>query len=393
MFNSNTWETTLLVLHIMDSLRILVFSWRCPKHPQAGGAEKATYEVAKRWVGQGNSVQWVCGNFSGGQSKDEIGGITIQRLGGKYSVYLGSVWKYFRELRGKFDVVVDEINNIPFFTPLYVKEPSVVFIHQLGENMLFEELPWATAKLCNFIEPRILELYKDKPIITSPSTREDLLRIGFSERMVNVINYGVDHSVYNLGREKSAFPHVLFLGRLKRFKGVHILLEAMRQVVNEIPDAKLSIIGTGDPDYVAELKSLQTRLKLNKNVIFYELGFGDSLMKKVELLQSAWTVVFPSIREGFGLVVVEANACGTPTISTDVPGLRDTVRHYETGLLVSRTPASLAKSITHLLKDDELRGRMSKNAFDWSQQFNWDLTADNMLKVLTNSAISRGKSN
>jgi glycosyltransferase involved in cell wall biosynthesis len=290
-------------------------------------------------------------------------------------------------------VIIDEINNIPFLTPLYAKEPVVAFIHQLGANLLFEELPYPQAKSWALMEPLVLRLYKDRQIITSQSTKEDLLKIGLPERNIHVINYGVNHSIYTPGRSKSSFPHVLFLGRLKRFKGVHLLIEAMKQVVIEVPDAKLSIVGKGDAKYVDELKTLKDKLNLNENVVFYELGFSDSLAQKVQLMQEAWVSVFPSAREGFGLVVVEANACGTPTIATDVPGLRDTVKDCDTGILVLRNVDSLAKSITRLLKDDELRGKMSKSAFEWSQQFNWDQTASKMLHVLKIAINSSNKKN
>jgi glycosyltransferase involved in cell wall biosynthesis len=197
-----------------------------------------------------------------------------------------------------------------------------------------------------------------------------------------VVNYGVDHGIYCLGKAKSSYPHVFYLGRLKRFKGVHLLIEAMAQVAKEIPDARLSIVGNGDPDYQNVLKQLSAKLNLTKNISFCEFGLGDSLRQKVQIMQEAWVFVFPSSREGFGLVVVEANACGTPTIATDVPGLRETVRDSDTGILVTRDVDALAKSIKRVLQDNELSEKLSKRAFEWSMQFDWDRTAGKMLKVL-----------
>jgi glycosyltransferase involved in cell wall biosynthesis len=204
---------------------------------------------------------------------------------------------------------------------------------------------------------------------------------------IHVINYGVDHNIYRLGKVKSSHPHVFYLGRLKRFKGVHLLIKAMAEVVKEIPDARLSIVGTGDPDYKRELVELSAKLNLTKNIVFCEFGLHDSIEQKVQIMQEAWVLVFPSSREGFGLVVVEANACGTPTIATNVPGLRETVLDANTGFLVSRDADSLAESIKRMLQDKELREKLSKNAFEWSNQFDWDRTAEKMLKVL--ETISR----
>ena len=366
----------------MKKLRILILNWRCIKHPQAGGAEKATFEIARRWVKWGHEVHLICGNFKGGQKQDEIDGIKVFRIGGKYSVYPKSIIHYYQSYYKKFDVVIEEINNIPFLTPLYVKEPIVLFLHQIGANMLFEELPYVQAKSWAMLEPSMLRMYRNRQIITSQSTKEDLLQMGIPEQNINVINYGVDHEIYTPCRAKSLFPQILFFGRLKKFKGVHFLIEAMKQVLVVVPNARLSIVGKGDEDYMNELKKLTAKLELEKSVVFHELGFSDSTIEKVQLMQEAWVMGFPSAREGFGLVVVEANACGTPTVSTNVPGLRDTVKDYETGILVPRNVESLAKSIILLLTDHELRVKMSKSAFDWSLQFNWDQTAKNMLKVV-----------
>lgn len=376
---------------VVKALKILIFNWRCPKHPEAGGAEKATYEIARRWVQQGHKVQLISGGFIGGSKYDNIDGISITRLGGKYSVYVKSIFYYYRRLKGKYDVVIDEINTIPFFTPLYVREPHVAFIHQLAANVLFEELPSVQAKFLSFMEPHVLRLYGNVPMITSQCTKYDLLRFGIAECNMYVINYGVDHNIYKSGTKKSSYPHVFFLGRLKRFKGVHLLIKAMVQVVKEIPNAKLSIVGSGDADYETELKQLIDNLNLRKNVVFFEFGLGDSLLQKVQIMQEAWVLVFPSAREGFGLVVVEANSCGTPTIATDVPGLRETVRDNDTGFLVSRTVNALADSIKQVLSNDALRARLSKRSLEWSMQFDWNKTADNMLKVLERTINSYNK--
>lgn len=371
------------------SLKILIFNQRCTKHPQAGGAERATYEIARRWVRLGHKVHLVTANFPGGKRTDNIDGIKVTRLGGKYSLYIEAFLFYLLKLNGKYDVVIDEVNMIPFLTPLFVRVPKVAFIHQIfGSDLLKEELPWYQAKLCALMEPHLLRLYKNIPIITSKSTRKDLLKIGIDNNNIKVTNYGVDHSLYKPGKSKSSFPLVCYLGRLKRYKGVHYLIEAMTKVVEQIPEAKLNIVGRGDSDYEIELRRLSKHLQLEGNIIFHNLAFRDSLYRKVELMQEAWVQVLPSIREGFGLVVAEASACGTPTIAANVPGLQDTVQDYETGILVPRRVDALAESITHVLNDGELRGRLSKGAFEWSMNLEWDLTANQILEILQKTILS-----
>ena len=374
----------------MRKFKILILNWRCPKHPQAGGAEKATYEIARRWVDWGHYVHLISGGFPGGRKYDNIDGIRVTRLGGKYSVYPRSILHYCFNLKGKYDVVIDEINTIPFFTPLYVHEPHVAFIHQLAANVLFEELPAGQAKMLGFLEPHILWLYHNTPIFTSESTKEDLIKLSFSSKNLSVINYGVDHKIYQPGKNKSSYPYIFYLGRLKRFKGVHLLLCAMAQVVKENPNAVLTVVGDGDPAYKKELKRLTANLNLSQNVVFQDFGFHDSLKEKVAIMQEAWVLVFPSSREGFGLVVVEANACGTPTIAANVPGLKETVRDNETGLLADRNVDALASSIKRIINDEEFRENLSKKAFEWSMQFDWDRTARKMLAAIEN-IVDAGK--
>jgi len=364
----------------MEKYKILIFNWKDPKHPNAGGAEKATHEIAKRWTQQGHDVHLVCGNYPGGSRLDNIDGIQIIRLGGEYSIYPLAALQYLRRLKGRYDVIIDEINTVPFFTPLYVKEPKVAFIHQLAAEVLFEELPFVQAKFWSVLEPRILRMYRNIPIVTSQSTKKDLVRIGIPESRIHVTNYGVDHNLYTPTEKKSPDPHVLFIGRLRRNKGVHYLIRAMKRVIREIPNVKLSIIGRGDLEYENYLKKLTRNLNLMEHTTFHEFGFRESLERKIELMQDAWLLVSPSIREGFGLAVVEANACGTPAIAADVPGLRDTVRNNETGILVPpKDVDALAKAMVEVLTNDEQRVRLSKKCLGYSKLFNWDKTADQML--------------
>jgi glycosyltransferase involved in cell wall biosynthesis len=367
----------------MEKLRILIFNWRDPKNPNAGGAEKATCEIARRWVSDGHKVIWISRTFSSGQMIDHIDGITVIRIGGEYSIYTLSPLYYLMGLRRSCDVIIDEINTIPFFSIFFSRKPKVALIHQLAADVLFEELPYTPAKFWSIMEPIVLRMYRNGPFITSESTRDDLVGLGIPRRNIHTINYGVDHNLYNSEGEKSPTPLIIYLGRIRRFKGIHYLIRAMKQIVEAVPGTRAAIIGRGPQAYTTYLKRLTEDLGLAGNFDFHDFGFRDSSREKVELLRKAWVLVFPSLREGFGLTVVEANACGTPAVATDVPGLRDTVKNYETGILVpSRDVDALAKAVITLLKDEELRGRLSRNAIEWSKNFDWDRTADQILTIL-----------
>jgi len=358
-----------------------LFNWRDWTHPAAGGAEKATYEIARRLIKYGVRPHLLVGAYPGCEAEAEWEGIRISRLGGRYGVYFRSAIRYLLKLRGHYDVIVDEINTVPFFTPLYAEEPVVAFIHQLAADVLFEELPWPQAALWASLEPSILRLYSHSMIVTSRSTAKDLVGLGIPEGNLRTIDYGVDREVYRPGR-KSALPSILYIGRLKRFKGVHFLIEAMRQVLKQEPEARLTIIGTGDRYYLAELRSLVDSIS-KRSISLLHYGFAENLGEKVRALQEAWVLVVPSIREGFGLTVAEANACGTPAIVFDSPGLREVVVQGKTGLIVpQRDVVSLASGILRVLKDPALRSRLSQEALEWSKNFDWEASSRTMYGAL-----------
>jgi len=367
----------------METLNILILNWRDPSHPQSGGAEKFTYEIAKRWVRLGHGVHLISGNYPNGQRRGNIGGIEVTRLGGKYSVYPFAALYYQRELRRKYDTVIDEINTVPFLTPLYVKEQKVALIHQLAADILCEELPRIQAAFWGFMESRVLRLYRNIPLVTvSQSTKKDLVKIALHKGNIHVITQGLDHSLYKLG-DKASNPQILYVGRLKRFKGIHFLIEAMKQVIQVLPNAKLSVAGRGEPKLKAELRLLTKKMNLENEVAFLDYVSDE---KKVKLMQEAHTLVLPSRREGFGLVAIEANACGTPVIATDVPGLRDAVIDGKTGLLVPYGDVgALATAIKKVLIDEELRKSLSQNAVKWAKNFNWDRTANELMDIIKES--------
>jgi len=373
-------------------LEILLFNWRDWTHPAAGGAEKATYEICKRLVRYGSRVHMVVGSYPNCEPEIEIDGMTISRVGGKYGVYPRSAMKYYFDLRGRYDAIVDEINTIPFFTPLYAKEPVVAFIHQLAADVLYEQLPWPQATLWACLEPKVIRLYERSLIVTSRSTKQDLVKLGIPEARVRTIDYGVDRRTYRPGK-KADFPSILYVGRIKRFKGIHFLLDAMEGVLRYTPEARLTIIGTGDEDYVRELKR-QARSISESKIIFFEYGFDEYLEHKVRALQEAWVLAFPSIREGFGLSVAEANACGTPAVVFDSPGLRETVIHGKTGLIVpQRDVEALSTAIIEIIRNPALRSKLSEEALNWSRNFDWDVSAKTMYDVLNEAReewLSRG---
>lgn len=375
-------------------MKILVFNWRDITHPSAGGAEVYIHEVAKRWVDWGHEVTLLCGKYERCKDCNEIDGIEVIRRGGPYTVYLQAMREYLLNLRNRnYHVIIDSINGVPFFTPLYVREPKVAIVYHLVKNIFFVELPWHKAIVGYTAEKTIPLVYRNIPFITiSESTKKDLINFKIPEENVTIIRIGMNHKLYKPNVSgKSPYPHVVYVGRIKQYKNVDHLIEAMKMVVNEFekrsepmsgsPDSvKLTIAGKGG---YGELRALANKLGLSKHQEF--LG-QISETEKVRLLQGAWVYVTASRREGWGIAAMEANACGTPAIAYDVLGIRDSVMNGETGFLVPYgNIKKLAELIIKILTNDGLRKRLSENAHKWSMNFNWDKAANKLMKVIKDS--------
>lgn len=366
----------------METLKILVMNWRDIAHPGAGGAEVHVHEVAKRWVKLGHEVTLLCGKYDGCKEDDEIDGVEIIRRGGPYTVYLHAMKEYLLNLRKRgYDIVIDDINGVPFFTPIYVKRPKIAIMHHLVKDIFFKELPWHKAVLGYTAEKTIPLIYRNTPFIAvSESTREDLVKFGIPEENITIIYDGLDHEVYKPNpHSKSQYPHIVYIGRVKQYKNLTHLLRAMKIIVDQkkLDNVKLTIAGRGEYE---ELKKMVNDLEISD---YMELLGEISENEKVELLNKAWIYVTTSTREGWGLTVIEANACGTPAIAFNVPGLRDSIVDGETGLLVPYGDVeALANAIIKVSSDEGLREKLSRNAIEWAKQFSWKKTAEEFLKIV-----------
>ena len=347
-------------------MRILWFNWRDIKNPDAGGAEVFTHEVMTRLAKMGYELTLFCPLFPNASTKERIDGIEIIRSGGVLTVYL-KARRFYKRNKDKFDLVIDEINGKPFLSPKIIEDkPVLVLIHQLIRDIWFYETKFPLNWICYYLlEKKWLSSYKDVPTVTvSTSSEKDLKKLGFNK--VSIIKVGVSIKPLRRTGQKELEPTIVFLGRLKRHKMPDHALRAFALIKKELPDAKMWVIGDGD---------MREQLKMMniKDVVFY--GRVKSELK-YELLRKAHLLFAPSVREGWGLVVTEANAMGTPTIAYDVPGLSDSIVDGKTGILVkSKSPENIASSALTLLKSPDLLKIFSDNALAFSKQFSWDDTA------------------
>lgn len=371
-------------------MNILVVNYRDRMHPAAGGAEKHLHRIFSQIVEAGHKVVLLTTAFAGCKPRETVDGIEVVRKGGDLLFQLTAamnVRKLDREFN--FDVVVEDLNKLPLFTPFLAKKPVVVQMHHLWRGSIFHEAAFPIAFMVWAFERVIPWFYRKQPfVVVSPSTKYELEEIGIAEDRISVIYNGsddVDPSQVVTTEEVPSTPYFLWLSRVHRYKGIWTALEAFEEFAENHPDVKLMVAGDGPllkkiPAWLKE-RGLTDRVEL--------LGFV-SPSKKRALLRNAVALLQTSYKEGWGLTVVEAARLGTTTIASDVPGLRDSVRNGETGLLFPVGDFhTCASEMDRLYSDDDLRTRLSAAAKSYAGEFRWDIAAEKTLDLLQDAVIER----
>jgi glycosyltransferase involved in cell wall biosynthesis len=357
-------------------VRILLVNWNDRENPHAGGAEIHLHEIFGRLARQGHRVDLVASGWPGAAATAELDGMSVRRVGGRMSFALlarGAVRSALRRPDG-YDVVVEDINKLPLYLPSLTELPFCAIVPHLFGTTAFVEASWPVAAIVWAAERAIPRAYARAAFhVISNSTRDDLVARGIAAERIEVIYPGIDAAWFHPDSEtpRAARPTFLYVGRLKRYKGVDIALRALALARAAGVDATLEIAGAGDdrPRLEGEVR----RLALEGAVRF--LGFVSEEDKR-RLLRSAWAVVFPSPKEGWGISNVEAAACGTPALASDSPGLRETVRHGETGFLVPHgDAAALARRMEELARDPALVARLGVAARAFALPLTWDRAA------------------
>ncbi len=371
-------------------MKIIVINWQDIRNPLGGGAEVHLHQVFTRIASMGHEVTVLCSSFPGAAAEETLDGLAIVRRGAR-GVFNYIARGAYRELckRQTFDVVVDDMNKIPLLAQRYAGVPVCGIVHHLFGASVFREANPVTALYVSLLEWRALRQYRrDRVpfIAVSPSTRDDMIRRGYPPSLITLVSLAVDHQRFTPpNTPKSVTPLIGYVGRIKRYKSVDHLIETFPVILQSVPAAKLVIIGEGDDR--SRLERLVDAKGLKASVEF--TGFVDE-DQKVRFLQSMWALIMPSSKEGWGLTVTEANACGTPAVVSDVPGLRDAVEDQETGLLYPYGDRqALAQRIIRLLSDADLRQALGRKAAEFSLKFSWDAAAKQTMEIL--SAVRAGK--
>jgi glycosyltransferase involved in cell wall biosynthesis len=362
-------------------MKILLINWQDIKNPSGGGAEVYLHQIFKRLAAQGHEITLLCSQFSDAPKEEVIDGIRIVRRGNRNLFNYTVPIEYARRFRREhYDIVIDDMNKIPFYTPLYVREPLLGMVMHLFGKSIYKEASVLAASYVYCAEQLALSVYRNTPLVAiSESTRAELLSHGCREENIFLVPCAVNHAAY---RQLPGVPRtelmIGYVGRIKKYKSVDHLLRAFAIVLKVLLEAKLVIIGEGDGRPAFE--QLSHELQIHHATTF--TGFLP-LEEKVKLLNQMQVVVNTSAKEGWGLTVTEANACGVPAVASDVPGLRDAVKDHETGLLYEYgNIEQLAEKILLLLRDEHLRSRLMKGALEYAQSLTWDKSAEIMLAVI-----------
>jgi glycosyltransferase involved in cell wall biosynthesis len=360
-------------------VKILILNWRDIRHPRAGGAEMRLHQIYAPLTEQGHEVVLYSCAFPGCEKQENVDGIEIHRLGNDLifaPLCTVNLKRWVK--RHNADIVVEELNKLPFYSPLVYKGPLMIQMAHLWRNSIFKEAIFPVAVVVWFFEQTIGWLYKKCWFsVYSTCTQSDLKAFGVADEHNRLIYCGADLSSYTPGQVERE-PFILWISRLQKYKGPTDAVEVLERLLPENSELKLVIVGEGPfrPQLEEFIKSkgLQNQVKLT--------GF-ISEEEKIDLLQRAAIHLQSSYKEGWGLSVIEANACGCPVVANDTTGLRDSCRDNENGLLYKHCDIDDAASkVRNILTDEALRQRLVDKGFMWASEFSWERNTREIFEYL-----------
>lgn len=362
-------------------MNILILNWKDIKNPTAGGAELVTFEHAKRWVKSGHSVTWLASAFSKSQKEEVVDGVNIRRFGNIYQVYFYAPFFYLFGKK-KYDFVIDEVHGIPFFTPFYVRKPKLVLIHEIAGDIWDYMYSFPLNKLGRFLENVFLVLYRNNMFWTdSKSTIQDLVSCGVKRQ--NCISIPCASNVKPLDRivVKSKNITIVSISRIVKMKGIEDVIAAFSVIQSKHNNAQLKIVGDGSKEYVNFLKKqIKNKYNLEKNIEF--LGF-ISEKEKIKLLKKSHLLIHASVKEGWGIVVIEAASQSTPSVVYNTHGLVESVKNDVTGVVTNiNNFHELGNDAIELLEDKKRYKKYQENCLSWAKELNWDDLSNKSLKLI-----------
>ena len=361
-----------------------MLAWRDLDDVEAGGSEVHAAEVARLWSEAGIEVVMRTSYAQGHPPKARRDGYQVIRKAGRYLVFPRAAASEAFHRYGQRDALVEIWNGMPFFSPLWASGPRVVFLHHIHADMWKMVLPPNLARLGDTLERQVApRIYRGSRMITlSPSSKEEMLEVGFKDKLIEVVPPGVDQH-FRPGGVRSATPLVVGVGRLVPVKRFDRLIRAVVEVRRTAPALELVLVGTG-PDRT-DLEALVDELDAGSYIRFAGRVSDEDL---VSIYQSAWAVASSSVREGWGMTLTEAAACGTPAVATRIPGHVDALSEGVSGLLADDDD-DLVRQLERIVTDEVLRTRLTAGALEHAGTFTWSNTATKIMEILVDEALGR----
>lgn len=364
-------------------MRLVWFTWKDIRNPLAGGAEAVSHNLASRLVKAGHEVVLLTAGFKGSQPTEEIEGYKVVRCGGRWTVYWYA-WRYYRRnLQGWPDAVIEEINTVPFFTALYVKNAKrYLLFHQLCREIWFYQMFFPLNVIGYLLEPIYLRALSKSTVITiSNSTKNDLIKYGFDSKKISTISLGlVIAPINDVGAvKKYESPTLLSLGAIRPMKRPLDQVKAFECAKRHVPDLKLKIAGAGSGEYFGKMMQAIKDSPYADDIEY--LGRVDE-ETKIELMRKCWLIMVTSVKEGWGLIVTEANSQGTPAVVYNVDGLCDAVKPGTGMISKANTPQGLSECVVEMLQHPDQYAVTQKAAWEWSRTITFERSAKELLEII-----------
>lgn len=365
-------------------MNILILNWRDVRHPKSGGAELVTMEHAKGWVASGHNVTWLTAGYEGAKKESTVEGVHFVRRWGSLTIYLYAPLYLLANARS-VDVIVDEAHGFPFFTPLFTRKPVIMFIHEIAGDIWDFMFTFPKNVIGKLLERSYFRLYRHCLFWTdAPSTVDELVERGIPRNQCTAIPCPIIHPQF-ITKKKEAVSTFLFVSRVVRMKGIEEIIKAFSFIIRDQPRARLWIVGSGEEQYISELKTMIAEYGVEKNVLF----FGEVTEKrKYELMARAHLLLHASVKEGWGLVVLEAASAGTPSVVYNVHGLKDVVVDGVTGIVLkNNSPIEMADVSLALLRDKKRYRKYQENGRRRAQGIKWEDAARQSLELINRAVV------
>lgn len=368
-------------------MRLLMFVSRDPANPQFGGGETVLWEWAREAAKLGHEITYLCSTFPNSARISTVDGIRIVRIGTEIGLGL-SAWREYRsKFRGTVDLVIEDMlagKQIPFLAALYVKEPMLAVWHQDHLPLFRAQYPPAVVPFLGIVERVVVRVHRNCVVLSpSQSARDSYVGKGGRADRAHVFQMGLSPEFLNqttIPRARERKPVALFLGKLRRFKRPDYAIRAFEIVARRMPEARMIVAGRPDENrFLDELRRQIRDLGLT-NSVSLELSVSEA--RKMELLRSSRALISATPVEGFGIAILEASACGLPTVgTTGVP--EESLKQGVNGFRVpSEDIQGMAEWTTRLLSDDQLFDAISINAQSLAKGHSWRRSVQSVLEFM-----------